>query len=147
MPLLRSRSSTVNPVRSSDRPTRRQARSKPSSTSTTGWPLTWDTRELANAVRTHWPAPGEIVFIEESALYGLRFYLDVPVERVTLTAKDDPAYDSLLLEELAEHEARVFVTTANRLDRIEQVLTPAGFRFIEEERIERYVLGRIEPDA
>ena len=106
-----------------------------------------DTRELASAVRAHWPTPGEIVFIEESALYGLRFYLDVPVERVTLTAKDDPAYDSLLLEELAEHETRVFVTTANRLDRIEQVLTPAGFRFIEEERIERYVLGRIEPDA
>lgn len=106
-----------------------------------------DTREMAAAVRAHWPAPGEIVFIEESALYGLRFYLDVPVERVTLTARDDPAYDSLLLEELAEHEKRVFVTTANRLERIEQLLTPAGFRFVEEERIERYVLGRIEPDA
>jgi 4-amino-4-deoxy-L-arabinose transferase len=106
-----------------------------------------DTREMAAAIRVHWPNPGEIVFIEETALYGLRFYLDVPVERVTLTQKNDPAYDSLLLDELHEHEKRVFITTESRLERIAQTLGPAGLRFVEEERIERYVLGRIEAEG
>jgi 4-amino-4-deoxy-L-arabinose transferase len=105
-----------------------------------------DTREMAAAIREHWPDPGEIVFIEETALYGLRFYLGVPVERVALTKKDDPAFDSLLLEELEQHEKRVFVTTESRIERIRQALAPAGFRIVEEDRIERYVLGRIEPD-
>lgn len=104
-----------------------------------------DTRELAASIRVHWPDPGEVVFIEESALYGLRFYLGVPVERVTLKSKDDPAYDSLLLDELAEqHHRRVFVTTETRIERIHRTLAPAGFRFVEEARIERYVIGRIE---
>jgi len=104
-----------------------------------------DTREMATAIRAHWPDPGEIVFIEETALYGLRFYLGAPVERVTLRKKDDPAFDSLLLEELDEHEKRVFVTTENRIERIRENLAPAGFRFVEEARIERYLIGRIEP--
>jgi len=106
-----------------------------------------DTREMAAAIRVHWPDPGEIVFIEETALYGLRFYLGVPVERVTLTQKSDPAYDSLLLEELDEHENRVFITTQTRIERIRQTLAPVGLRFVEEQRIERYVLGRIEADT
>jgi 4-amino-4-deoxy-L-arabinose transferase len=106
-----------------------------------------DTREIATAIRAQWPDPGEIVFIEESALYGLRFYLGVPVERVTLRKKDDPAFDSLLLEELDEHEKRVFVTTEARVERIGQTLAPVGLRFVEEARIERYVIGRIEPKA
>lgn len=105
-----------------------------------------DTREMAAQIHELWADPGEIVFIEETALYGLRFYLDVPVERVTLKAKDDPAYDSLLLEELEEHEKRVFITTEARIDRIRANLAPAGFRFVEEARIERYVIGRVEPE-
>lgn len=103
-----------------------------------------DTRELAAAMRQQWPNPGEIVFIEESALYGLRFYLDVPVERVTLSEKDDPAYDSPLLEELAEPETRVFVTTENRIARVDAALAPHGYRFVPQQRLERYVLGRVE---
>jgi 4-amino-4-deoxy-L-arabinose transferase len=104
-----------------------------------------DTREIAAAMRLQWPDPDEIVFIEETPLYGLRFYLGVPVERVTLRKKDDPAFDSLLLEELHGHEKRVFVTTEARTERIRHTLAPAGFRFVEEARIERYVIGRIEP--
>ena len=103
-----------------------------------------DTRELAAAMRQQWPDPGEIVFIEESALYGLRFYLGVPVERVTLSEKDDPAYDSPLLEELAEAETRVFITTANRIERVDAALAPHGYRFLPQQRLERYVVGRIE---
>lgn len=103
-----------------------------------------DTRELAAAMRQQWPDPGEIVFIEESALYGLRFYLGVPVERVTLSEKDDPAYDSPLLEELQEQEERVFVTTKSRIARIETALAPHGYRFVPQQRFERYVMGRVE---
>jgi 4-amino-4-deoxy-L-arabinose transferase len=106
-----------------------------------------DTREIAAAIRAHWTDPGEIVFIDESALYGLRFYLGVPVERVAVKAKDDPAFDSLLLEELHEHERRVFVTTDARIGRIRENLAPAGLRFVEEAHIERYVVGHIEPKA
>lgn len=103
-----------------------------------------DTRELAAALRERWPDPGEIVFIEESPLYGLRFYLDVPVERVTLLDRDDPAFDSPMREELAEYEKRVFITRNNRIEFIDQRLTPIGYRFIPELRVERYVMGRVE---
>ena len=103
-----------------------------------------DTRELAAALRERWPDPGEIVFIEESPLYGLRFYLDVPVERVTLLDRDDPAFDSPMREELAEYEKRVFITRNNRLEFIDEKLTPIGYRFVPELRVERYVMGRVE---
>src|SRR2546427_4214754 len=46
MPRLRSRSSTVKPVRSRATPTRRQARSKPSSICSTGCPLADSMRTL-----------------------------------------------------------------------------------------------------
>lgn len=103
-----------------------------------------DTRELAAALRQQWPNPGEIVFIEESPLYGLRFYLGVPVERVTLLERHDPAFDSPMREELAENEERVFITRDNRLDFIAKGLAPLGYRFVPELRVERYVMGRVE---
>ncbi len=106
-----------------------------------------DSREIAAAIRAQWADPDEIVFIEETALYGLRFYLGAPVKRVALTAKDDPAFDSELLDGLDTHEKRVFITTETRIERIGENLAPAGLRFVEEARIERYVIGRIEPSA
>lgn len=53
----------------------------------------------------------------------------------------------MLLEELHEHERRVFVTTDARIGRIRENLAPAGLRFVEEAHIERYVVGHIEPKA
>lgn len=103
-----------------------------------------DTRELAAALRERWPDPGEIVFIEESPLYGLRFYLDVPVERVSLVERHDPAFDEPMHEELAEHETRIFIARDIRLDFIAQGLAPLGYRFVPELRVERYVMGRVE---
>ena len=103
-----------------------------------------DTRELAAALRQQWPDPGEIVFIEESPLYGLRFYLGVPVERVTLLQRNDPAFDSTMAEELAENESRVFIARDIRLDFIAKGLAPLGYRFVPELRVERYVMGRVE---
>lgn len=103
-----------------------------------------DTRALAAQVRRLYPDLGEVVFIDESALYGLRYYLGVPVERVSLAAHRDPSFDSTLFEELAENERYVFITTSDRLNRIDAALGPSGLRFVEGARFERYAIGTIE---
>lgn len=102
-----------------------------------------DSRALAAQVHRHFGDPGEVVFIDETALYGLRFYLGVPVERVSLAARRDPSFDSALDEELAETERRVFITTGDRLARLEHALAPLGLRFEERARFDRYVIGAI----
>ena len=80
----------------------------------------------------------------ERTLLERRFYLVVPVERVTLLQRNDPAFDSTMAEELAENESRVFVARDIRLDFIAKGLAPLGYRFVPELRVERYVMGRVE---
>ncbi|GMU42863.1 MAG: glycosyltransferase family 39 protein [Xanthomonadales bacterium] len=102
-----------------------------------------DTRALAVELRRHWTDPGEVVFVDESALYGLRFYLRVPVARVSMTARADPTFDRTLAEVLGEAERRLFITTTERLPRLRQTLSADGWRFRERTRFERYVAGDI----
>ena len=109
-------------------------------------PHSKDARELAQLVGTHWDhRPSEIVFIEESANYGLRFYLGVPVERVSLSPRSDPAYDSSLASELNEDESRVWITTQNRVERVETAVAPLGYRYQVYAKLDRFVLGRMQP--
>ncbi|MGE4073225.1 MAG: ArnT family glycosyltransferase [Lysobacterales bacterium] len=108
-------------------------------------PHSKDARELAQLVGTHWDhQPSEIVFIEESANYGLRFYLGVPVERVSLSPRSDPAYDSTLASELNEDESRVWITTENRVQRVETAVAPLGYRYQVYAKLDRFVLGRMQ---
>jgi 4-amino-4-deoxy-L-arabinose transferase-like glycosyltransferase len=108
-------------------------------------PHSKDARELAQIVDTHWQQkPSEIVFIEESANYGLRFYLGVPVERVSLSPRSDPAYDSTLAAELNDEQSRVWITTENRIERVEAAVTPLGYRYQVYAKLDRFVLGRMQ---
>lgn len=107
-------------------------------------PHSKDARELAELVSEHWNhQASEIVFIEESANYGLRFYLGVPVERVSLSPRSDPAYDSTLASEIDENEDRVWISTENRIDRIEAAAAESGYRFQVYAKLDRFVLGRM----
>ena len=76
-----------------------------------------DARDLAELVRANFqPLPQEVVFIDESAQYGLHFYLGVSVERVALGSQIDFAVDHSLAQELGEQEDRVWITTAQRIN-------------------------------
>lgn len=70
-----------------------------------------DSRALAARLRPMMAhPPGEVVFVETSARYGLRFYLDAEIEKVSLhplppgQLPSDAPYDDELLRELGEHE-------------------------------------------
>lgn len=107
-----------------------------------------DARELASTIREHWPtAPQEIVFVEESAFYGLYFYLGAPVTRVSLAARTDPAYDAPLAQVVSADADRVWVTTANRVERLQAALAPSGLRFEQRARLDRYVFGSVQPSG
>lgn len=108
-------------------------------------PHSKDARELAQLVGEHWNhQPSEIVFVEESANYGLRFYLGVPVERVSLSPRTDPAYDSTLASEIDENQSRVWISTENRIARIEAAAATSGYRFKVYAKLDRFVLGRMQ---
>ncbi|MFO1495691.1 MAG: glycosyltransferase family 39 protein [Lysobacterales bacterium] len=103
-----------------------------------------DARELAGTIDAHWTQrPREIVFVEESAFYGLYFYLGAPVTRVSLAARDDPAYDAPLARVVDSDATRVWVTTANRIERLQAALAPQGLRFEQRASLERYVFGSV----
>lgn len=109
------------------------------------FPHAKDARELAQVVRAHWQRePNEIVFIEESALYGLRFYLNAPVQRVSLLPKADPAYDSTLDKVVSADPARLWITTGDRVERVQAALAPLGYTFQLDAHMEHFALGRIE---
>lgn len=104
-----------------------------------------DARDLATAIRANFaPSPGEIVFIDEPALYGLHFYLGSTIERVALGSEMDFSFDSSLADELLEAEDRVWITTRERIERTQAALGPLGRRFEEKAVMGRYVLGRID---
>lgn len=108
-------------------------------------PHSKDARELAQRISTQWnQQPSEIVFIEESANYGLRFYLGVPVERVSLSPRNDPAYDSTLAAELSADASRVWISTEDRIERIQSAAAESGYRYQIAARLNRYVLGRMQ---
>lgn len=104
-----------------------------------------DARELAEVVRQHWSTPPrEIVFIEESAMYGLRFYLGAPVQRVSLLPKADPAYDSTLAAEATAEPTRLWVTTRERIERVDAALALQGLAYRQDASLDGFVFGRIE---
>lgn len=80
-----------------------------------------DARHLAKQLRPLFPTPAqELVFVETKARYGLRYYLDAEVERISLDQADrqnDAAVDDDLTHELAEHEPGVyFLVPADKVE-------------------------------
>ncbi|HTD27818.1 MAG TPA: glycosyltransferase family 39 protein [Xanthomonadaceae bacterium] len=60
----------------------------------------------------------EIVFVNETALYGVRVYLDMPVLRVNYDASADPAVDMSLAQAFAQRRPqRLWLVHMNTVDR------------------------------
>ena len=105
-----------------------------------------DARDLAQLVRKEFrPVPAQIVFIDESAQYGLRFYLGAHVGRVALASQMDFSFDSTLADELLQDESRVFITKRTRVEPLNAALLASGTRFHERAALGRYVIGTIGP--
>lgn len=63
----------------------------------------------------------EVVFVDETALYGIRVYLDIPVLRVDFGDSSNPAVDGSLASALAEHRAgRLYVVNIKTGDVFER---------------------------
>ncbi len=95
-----------------------------------------DTRRFAEQLRPLLPeAPSEIVFVEARARYGLHFYLDAPIEKVSfapLPGKKPPSdapYDHDLPSELAEPEQpRYFLVPKSKEQRFVDIVANNGKR-------------------
>jgi 4-amino-4-deoxy-L-arabinose transferase-like glycosyltransferase len=87
-----------------------------------------DTRELAEVIRRAINVPvTSVVFVEESALYGLRYYLDTPIERVSFVDQDDPKVDRLFADAVTENlPGRVWITTEAREAQVLQAAQAVG---------------------
>jgi hypothetical protein len=89
---------------------------------------------LAIALNALLPAKiHEVIFVSTAPRYGLDFYMDADIERITLNG-DKPTTQSEMLEtELHENEGcRLLLTEPNNEERLKQELTGAGtvFRII-----------------
>lgn len=107
-----------------------------------------DTRELADVIRSAINEPvRSVVFVEESALYGLRYYLDSPIERVSIVDEDDPKVDRLFAAALAEEQAgRVWITSEQREASVMEAAQQAGHRVQVLTRFGRYSVLLIDKD-
>lgn len=91
-----------------------------------------DDRRLARELSDLAPQPiGEIAFVEQAAHYGLRLYLDTPIERLHLPDDDHAEPQSELLEsELIEDEGcRLLIVQPDKQDRLMRELVALGHRY------------------
>lgn len=106
-----------------------------------------DTRELAAAVRAAHAQPvSEVTFFEEPALYGLRYYLDAPIERVALTsASPDPKIDRSFAEAARERRGgRIWITSQRREDALVAAGKELGLQARLLTRFGRYAVWVLE---
>jgi 4-amino-4-deoxy-L-arabinose transferase-like glycosyltransferase len=103
-------------------------------------------RDLAVALHALLPAKiHEVAFVSTAPRYGLNFYLDTEVERISLKG-DKPTLNSQELEsELTENEGcRVFLTDPENEEKLKQALTEAGIAFRVIGSAQRYRVLREE---
>jgi 4-amino-4-deoxy-L-arabinose transferase-like glycosyltransferase len=89
--------------------------------------------------------PDELVFLNEPAFYGLRFYLGVNVERVSSSADPNKAVDGTLQEELAEpRHDRLWISKCDKLAANALAMESHGLTLIERARIRRYCVYKAQ---
>lgn len=104
-----------------------------------------DTRELAEVVRGAAGPVQSVVFVDESALYGLRYYLDATIERVAIEDEDDPRVDRMFAEAAAEAlPQRVWITRSVDESRLWTAAAAAGLEGEVLARFGRYSIIRLE---
>lgn len=102
-----------------------------------------DSREMARKLRPLLPeTPKELVFIDSKAFYGLDFYLDTEIEKISLPvlvgkqALSDSEFDQDMLSEMLEPEhGRYFLVPKQRM--------PALRDFLRENRYRSENLGAV----
>ncbi|HEV2607817.1 MAG TPA: hypothetical protein VGT79_07535, partial [Xanthomonadaceae bacterium] len=89
-----------------------------------------DTSDLADSIRTHVHDPiREIVFVDETALYGVRIYLGTPVLRVDYGDSLNPAVDMSLAQALAQNRPqRLWLVHMRTADNFISDVAHAGSR-------------------
>jgi hypothetical protein len=91
--------------------------------------------------------PAELVFLNEPALYGLRLYMNVQIERVSSEHEGNPAVDGLLDEELSEPaHRRVWVAKCDKNERNQTAMAALGWRMEQVGQVERYCIHRAFPE-
>jgi 4-amino-4-deoxy-L-arabinose transferase len=107
-----------------------------------------DARHFAAELRRLLPhPPAELVFLNEPALYGLRLYMNVQIERVSSEHEGNPAVDGLLDEELSEPaHRRVWVAKCDKNERNQTAMAALGWRMEQVGQVERYCIHRAFPE-
>ncbi len=92
--------------------------------------LSKDSFLLSQAIEKQVPMrPSEVVFVDETALYGIRVYLDIPVLRVDYDETSKPNVDATLPAALAQHRTgRLWVVHKHTADKFEREVARAGGR-------------------
>lgn len=83
---------------------------------------------LSQAITQQAPAPvREVVFVDETALYGIRVYLDIPVLRVDYDETAKPNVDMSLPQALAQHRpGRLWLVHKHTTDKFAREVAHAG---------------------
>lgn len=87
-----------------------------------------DSQLLSNAIASQVHDPvHEVIFVDETALYGVRVYLDTPVMRVDYGETTKPDVDMTLGQALTQHKPqRLWLVHMHTIDRFETEVAHAG---------------------
>ena len=115
------------------------------------WPYKDDARAFAAALRPLLPAPpSELAFVDAKAVYGLNFYLDTEIEKISLDdlrgpqPLSDAEYDQDLRSELRETEAqRYFLVPEKQAAAFEDAIARGGKQAERLGSVRRYAVFRI----
>jgi 4-amino-4-deoxy-L-arabinose transferase-like glycosyltransferase len=106
-----------------------------------------DTRELAEILKRSFEAqPRQVVFVDEPALYGLRYYLDAPVARVSLGASDDPRVDAEFKDFIqGGFEQKIWITLTVKEPEFKSAAAQFKLRIDKQAQFGRYSVYALMP--
>jgi 4-amino-4-deoxy-L-arabinose transferase len=101
-----------------------------------------DDRKLADALTEILPArPAEVAFVEVAPRYGLRFYLDASIERLTLPGRRVLPASEQIVQEMQEDEGcRVLIVDASNLPATLATLDGSGVPYHRLPDVRGYVV-------
>lgn len=104
---------------------------------------------LSQAIGSQVPAPvREVVFVDETALYGIRVYLDIPVLRVDYGQTAKPDVDMTLAQALAQHRRqRLWMVHERTADKFQRQVQTSGGTARQVLTYRHYVGFMVEPAA
>lgn len=113
-----------------------------------GFPHGRDARALAEEIARHFgPHPGEVVFVGETPMYGLRFYLGSHVLRLGFDRQRNVYYDGVVTDQLRPGRAdpRPFIVHRREREQFEALVGKFGLMGVAVGRFDDYELFRLTP--